>query len=100
MSTSAVVEIKDENGIVFYLRRGHDGDPDTVMRDLDRAVCEANILWSCSEIGLFVSRFLGITYVPGERLHEYEMLPHNIDDVAYRYLVTFEGGKWQAGEHQ
>jgi len=97
MSTRATIEFKDGSEKV-YIYRGHDGFPEDILPDIERAI-KINIQsrFGSAEIGQLIAVFLGETYEPKTRVQNYEITTAFHGDESYRYFVEYNDNerKWE-----
>lgn len=91
MSTRANIRFEGEyDDEVFYIYRHSDGYPDgDILPDLRRCVETSSGRWSGAEMGQVVSRFLGMTFKPNDRLQDYELTGAIHGDESYHYFVKW-----------
>ncbi len=94
MSTRASIKITDDYGVSYYLYRGHDGFPDVVEPDINKAINICNSRFGQSEIGQLISIILGEAYHKAKRIQYYELTPGEHGDECYIYLVHYKDNKW------
>jgi len=91
MGTRANIQFRDEFGTVFHVYRGHDGNPENVMLDLEKLLATAKDRWSGSEIGCMVTLFLSMTWDWSKhRLPDYELTSGIHGDEIRFYEVLYE----------
>jgi hypothetical protein len=99
MSTRATIEFCDEYGDKFYIYRGHDGFPETVLADLRKVINKAKGRWSGGgSMGLLISMFFGEMYNGKLRLQDYELTTGFHGDESYEYLVTYKASDFWIAE--
>jgi hypothetical protein len=71
MSTRANIKFQDGDDFI-HIDRSHDGFPDNVLPDLKEVIDLCKNRWSGAELGQLVSTFLGLHFVKGRRIQNYE----------------------------
>jgi len=92
MSTRANIKFEAGDEII-HIDRSHDGFPDVILPDLEAAIELSKGRWSGSELGQFVSTFLGLYFDKTNRIQHYEpCIGWTLaGDESYTYFV-----KWDA----
>lgn len=89
MGTRATIRFRDSFN-EFFVYRGHDGFPDTVMNDIQEVIEAKKHSWSGSECSLLVTSFIGWKFDKQERLPNYELTTSFHGDEDYRYFVDYD----------
>lgn len=97
MSTRATIQFKDGDD-EFYVYRDCDGFPENILPDLQKAIEQhRQCRHGSAELGMLVTHFLGMTYVPNSRVPDYEITKCFHSDESYRYFVNLDSKsrEWQ-----
>ncbi len=98
MATRATIKFSDGDD-AYFVYRGHDAFPETVLGDIEKTLAKANGRWSDPELGLLVTLFLSMGWDAEKfRLPDYEITPCFHGDESYRYHVTWDGDAWTYGK--
>src|SRR5690349_13840624 len=92
MSTRATIQFEDEDE-TYYVYRGHDGHPETVLPDIKKIIEQTKGRWSGSGCALLTTAFIGAHFDLAERLPDYEITTEFHGDESYKYHV-----KWNPRE--
>tara|TARA_Y100000310_G_scaffold299083_1_gene333602 strand:- start:4707 stop:5009 length:303 start_codon:yes stop_codon:yes gene_type:complete len=96
MSTRATIKFTDEYGDSYFVYRGHDGFPDIILADINKAIEKCKGRFSRSEIGQLVAVFFGETYLENSRIQDYELTAGFHTDESYKYSVDYLNNEWVA----
>lgn len=97
MGTRASIIFTDEFDDKYFVYRGHDAFPDTVLPDLQKAIDQSARRWDGSEMGALVTLFLAMMYDSDKtRLPDYELTTSVHGDESYHYCVEYVDGQWKA----
>jgi len=95
MGTRATIKFTDDYGTSYFVYRGHDGFPDVIRPDIEKAIeITTRRFKGSSEIGQLLSIFFGETYSQTRRVQEYELTEDFHGDESYKYYVEFIDSKW------
>lgn len=94
MSTRANIKFQDGNEFI-HIDRSHDGFPEYVLADIEKAVDLCKGRWSGAELGQLVSAFLGLNFDKNTRIQNYEpCIGYNLaGDESYEYYVRWNNEK-------
>lgn len=91
MGTRATIEIKDEFGDTFYVYRGHDGFPETILPDVQRAIdLLAGRRFSSPEASFLTTVLLGQQYDEKRSTPDYEITGGWHGDESYKYACHYD----------